>query len=80
MSLKDRLSREVTGEVLFDSFSRQVPLDSEIIKASLAETVPLSKTMHEEINRLRNWAAGRARPASGVAARVIEESRRKIEL
>jgi AAA+ superfamily predicted ATPase len=66
---------------LFDSFSRQVQLDTEIIKASLAETVPLSRTMHEELDRLRNWAAGRARPASGVAtARVIEEARRKIEL
>ena len=71
---------EAITSALFDSFSRQVPLDTDIIKASLAETVPLSKTMHEEINRLRNWAAGRARPASGVVARVMEDPRRKIEL
>lgn len=71
---------EAVISALFDSFSRQVPLNSEIIKASLAETVPLSKTMHEELSRLRNWAAGRARPASGVIARVTDDSRRKIEL
>ena len=71
---------EAIISALFDSFSRQVPLDTSIVRASLAETVPLSKTMNEELSRLRNWAAGRARPASGVATRVTEESRRKIEL
>jgi adenylate kinase family enzyme len=71
---------EAIISALFDSFSRQVPLDTGIVKASLAETVPLSKTMNEELTRLRNWAAGRARPASGVAPRTTEESRRKIEL
>ncbi len=71
---------EAIISALFDSFSRQVPLDTSIIRASLAETVPLSKTMNEELSRLRNWAAGRARPASGVATRATEESRRKIEL
>ncbi|MEK6260289.1 MAG: AAA family ATPase [Planctomycetota bacterium] len=71
---------EAIISALFDSFSRQVPLDTNIIRASLAETVPLSKTMNEELSRLRNWAAGRARPASGVATRATEESRRKIEL
>lgn len=65
---------------LFDAFSRQVPLDTAIVRASLAETVPLSKTMNEELSRLRNWAAGRARPASGVPPKSNEESRRKIEL
>ncbi len=71
---------EAIISALFDSFSRQVPLDTSIIRASLAETVPLSKTMNEELSRLRNWAAGRARPASGTATRSNEESRRKIEL
>ena len=71
---------EAIISALFDSFSRQVPLDTSIIRASLAETVPLSKTMNEELSRLRNWAVGRARPASGVATRATEESRRKIEL
>ena len=71
---------EAITSALFDSFSRQVPLDTEIVKTSLGETVPLSKTMHEEINRLRNWAAGRARPASGTTTKMTEDPRRKIEL
>ncbi|MES2789176.1 MAG: AAA family ATPase [Planctomycetota bacterium] len=71
---------EAIVSALFDAFSRQVPLDTETIKTSLAETVPLSKTMHEELSSLRSWAQGRARPASGVAARSPDEGRRKIEL
>lgn len=71
---------EAIISALFESFSQQVPLSTEIIKRTLVETVPLSKTMHEELARLRNWAAGRARPASGPEARVSGEARRKIEL
>jgi AAA+ superfamily predicted ATPase len=71
---------EAIISALFDAFSRRITLDTEVIQASLAETVPLSKTMNEELNRLRNWAVGRARPASGRAARTTEEARRKIEL
>jgi AAA+ superfamily predicted ATPase len=65
---------------LFDAFSKGSELDTEILKAGLAETVPLSKTMSEELNRLRNWAQGRARPASGMTGTSTTEVRRKIEL
>jgi hypothetical protein len=30
----------------------------------LSQTVPLARTMDEQISRLRNWAEGRARNAS----------------
>jgi AAA+ superfamily predicted ATPase len=68
---------------LFDAFSRGSDLSTEIVTAGLAETVPLSRTMSEELNRLRNWAQGRARPASGpLSSAAIEtvEARRKIEI
>jgi ATP-dependent 26S proteasome regulatory subunit len=65
---------------MFDAFSSHVDVNTEIIKAAIKETVPLSKTMSEELNRLHTWAIGRSRPASGVAAQVADESRRKIEL
>jgi AAA+ superfamily predicted ATPase len=65
---------------LFDAFSKGCELNTEILKTGLAETVPLSKTMSEELNRLRSWAQGRARPASGVVASSAAEIRRKIEL
>jgi ATP-dependent 26S proteasome regulatory subunit len=65
---------------LFDAFSEQQELNTDYIKASLAETVPLSKTMSEEINRLKGWANGRARSATGAAVSLPAESVRKIEL
>ncbi len=71
---------EAVVSALFDAFSRQTDLTTELLKAALAETVPLSRTMNEEMNRLRNWALGRARPASLTAVRPKEEGSRKIEL
>ena len=65
---------------LFDAFSGERELDSATLLNSLAETVPLSRTMSEELNRLRTWAQGRARPASGKLEAVVAEVRRKIEL
>ena len=47
---------------LFDAFSGQSELNTAIVKGAIADTVPLSKTMSEELNRLRTWAAGRSRP------------------
>ena len=64
---------------LFDAFSAGTELDTATIAASLTATVPLSKTMSEELNRLRSWAQGRARPASGAMA-AGPAARRKIEL
>ncbi len=65
---------------LFDALSRRQDLSTELIRQSLSETVPLSKTMNEEMNRLRSWATGRARPASILPEQRKEEPVRKIEL
>ncbi|HEX8342810.1 MAG TPA: AAA family ATPase [Tepidisphaeraceae bacterium] len=65
---------------LFDAFGAGGELDTQTLLTSLDETVPLSRTMSEELNRLRTWAQGRARPASGGVAAAVVESRRKIEL
>jgi SpoVK/Ycf46/Vps4 family AAA+-type ATPase len=70
---------EAIISALYDAFSRQAELDQETLRNALAETVPLSKTMSEDLGRLRNWAHGRARPASGDEA-VPSGLRRKIEL
>ncbi|HEX4415107.1 MAG TPA: AAA family ATPase, partial [Lacipirellulaceae bacterium] len=64
---------------LFNAFSSQTDLSTEVIKTAVAETVPLSKTMSEELSRLRTWAMGRSRPASGTMSHILDESRRKIE-
>lgn len=55
---------EAIISALYDAFSAQQELSTEHILHALRETVPLSKTMDEQINRLRRWATGRARNAS----------------
>ncbi len=51
---------------LYDAFSVQQELETAHVLEALRQTVPLSKTMDEQINRLRGWADGRARNASVV--------------
>lgn len=64
---------------LFGAFSEGKPLATAHIEKALRETVPLSHTMETELNRLRSWAEGRARPASPKTA-VADEHRRKLEM
>jgi MoxR-like ATPase len=75
---------EAVVSALFDAFSQKRELDTSILATSLSETVPLSRTMSEELNRLRTWAAGRARPATdslGAASKAGRtDVRRKIEM
>lgn len=49
---------------LYDAFYERKELTTEHVIASIRQTIPLARTMDEQINRLRNWAAGRARNAS----------------
>jgi SpoVK/Ycf46/Vps4 family AAA+-type ATPase len=66
---------------LFDALSSQTDLSTEIVEGSIEETVPLSKTMSEQLDQMRSWAHGRARPASPADVSHDEEQpRRKIEL
>ena len=55
---------EAINSALYDAFYGQKEVMTEHILHALAETVPLAKTMDEQIGRLRNWAEGRARNAS----------------
>jgi AAA+ superfamily predicted ATPase len=64
---------------LFDAFSVGTDLTDELLMCAILETVPLSKTMSEELQRLRSWAQGRARRASG-ERNAPEPPRRKIEI
>lgn len=50
---------------LFDAFDQGTDLQNRHLLDELAQTVPLSRTMAESISRLRSWADGRARHASG---------------
>jgi len=66
---------------MFDAFETETALSTELIEKSFRETVPLSRTMAEDINGLREWAAGRARPASTVEGETVQQAAsRKFEL
>jgi AAA+ superfamily predicted ATPase len=49
---------------LYDAFDRRSELLQTDVERALAETRPLSATMREDIERLREWARTRTRPAS----------------
>ena len=73
----ERLARESKGfsgaeveqvviAALYDAFFEDDPLTTERLLASIKEIIPLSLTMKEKIDDLRDWAQTRARSASGV--------------
>lgn len=49
---------------MFEAFSQERELTTADILDAVQTTIPLSVTMEEEINAIRDWARGRARPAS----------------
>ena len=51
-------------DALFDCFDQGADLDTGAIARAIDATVPLSVTMAEDVQRLRQWAANRARRAS----------------
>ncbi len=51
---------------LYDAFARREPLTTGDVVRCLSDTVPLSRMMSEQIDRLRAWANERARNASEV--------------
>ncbi len=55
---------EAIISAMFDVFYAKQDLKTEHILAALNETVPLSRTMDDQISSLRQWAEGRARNAS----------------
>ena len=55
---------EAVNSALYDAFDAKMELNSFHLMNALAQTVPLAKTMAEQITLLRNWAGGRARNAS----------------
>ncbi len=64
---------------LYDAFYAREDLKTEHLLESLAQTVPLSKTMDEQLNRLRTWAEGRARHSSVAREVSAEPELRRME-
>jgi hypothetical protein len=55
---------EAIISALYDAFYTRQELTMAHVLTALGQTVPLAKTMDEQISRLRRWAEGRARNAS----------------
>jgi hypothetical protein len=55
---------EAINSALYDAFYAREQLTTAHIQTALAQTVPLARTMAEQISCLRAWADGRARNAS----------------
>src|SRR5262249_37535930 len=55
---------EAINSALYDAFYARQQLATTHILSALRQTVPLAKTMDQQISALRSWAEGRARNAS----------------
>src|SRR6266498_5295537 len=71
---------EAIISALYDAFSGREALATGHILAALTETVPLARTMDEQINRLRSWAENRARNASVPRIAKGNSAVRRMEL
>jgi ATP-dependent 26S proteasome regulatory subunit len=60
---------ESINSALYDAFGTGGDIQTEHVLNALAQTVPLARTMDEQIAQLRAWAEGRARNASVPRAR-----------
>lgn len=49
---------------LYDAFDGSGDLTNDDIAMAVSQTVPLSRTMSEQLEQMRAWAKGRARPAA----------------
>ncbi|HIE09483.1 MAG TPA: AAA family ATPase [Armatimonadetes bacterium] len=58
---------------LYDAFDEERDLSTEDLLRNIEQTVPLSQTMREEIEALREWARMRARPASSKPPEPLED-------
>ncbi len=65
---------------LYDAFDQEQELTTEHLLQAAFETVPLARTMKEEIEAMREWARVRARKASSVSAERKQVEDRKIDL
>jgi len=65
---------------LYDAFLQNRDIVSEDILRNLKESIPLSVTMKENIDDIRNWAKYRARPSSSLHQADCLKRERKLEL
>lgn len=70
---------EAIISAMYDAFYAGRELETGDVLKALHETVPLARTMDEQINRLRSWASGRARDASAARPESGASTTRNME-
>ncbi|MGD1043597.1 MAG: ATPase, partial [Sedimentisphaerales bacterium] len=71
---------EAVISAMFDMFYEKQNMTTERLLESIRQTVPLSKTMSEDIDALRKWADGRARLATSPETAEAGADKRKLEI
>ena len=71
---------EAINSALYDAFYAGTDISTESVLLTLSQTVPLAKTMDEQIGRLRRWVEGRARNASVPREVLHADAVRRMEL
>lgn len=72
---------EAIISAMFNIFYEKKKMTTDRLLESLQQAVPLSKTMSENVDTLRKWAEGRARPATSEEAAVEPgKDKRKLEI
>lgn len=66
------------ADAMFAAFDDDKEVADPYIVQAISQTVPLSKTMGDQIEALRTWAKGRARFASGTESKTTPKTTRKI--
>ena len=61
-------------EAMYEAFSREQDITTELIMEAVKVTVPLSRTMKEGVDGLRRWAEDKARFASSHDAKAVEQN------
>jgi len=62
---------QVVVAALYDAFAEGKELEQRHLARAVSETFPLATTMREDIQKLREWAKTRTRPASTVPAEEV---------
>lgn len=65
---------------MYKAFGEGRELTPDDVLQALKETKPLSETMKEDIERIRNWANSRARNASAQYIESVEGSKRRLTI
>ena len=71
---------EAIISAMFDAFYDKQKLSTERLLTSLQQTVPLSRTMKEDVDELRKWAVSRARLATSPDAADEGAGKRRLEI